>query len=70
MTRISSYCHRNGCVAVTAVNTGVWIHPSALPWWRGLHFTDAEYIAFEAGMRAGEFTLAALRADTDGGSDA
>lgn len=63
MTRISSYCAHGGCIAVTAVNTGIWIHPHDLPWWRGLHFTDTEWDAFEAGVRDGEFSLARLRGE-------
>lgn len=63
-TRISSYCLDGGCVAVTRVDTLIWLHRSTEPWYRGRWFTPGEFDAFTAGVAAGEFTVEAMESAT------
>lgn len=64
VTRVSSYCHEGGCVAVTRVNGVTWLHRSDEPWYRGRWFDDAEFEAFTAGVKAGEFDVDVLSGAT------
>lgn len=63
-TRISSYCNLGNCVAVTRVDTLIWLHRSTEPWYRGRWFTPAEFDAFTAAVAAGEFTAEAMESAT------
>lgn len=57
-TKISSYCHTGGCVAVTPSRPGgVWVHRSDTPPTEGLLFSADEWAAFLAGVRDGQFDL-------------
>jgi hypothetical protein len=55
--RKSSYSHTNGCVEVAFTDDGehVCVRNSRLREHLRLTFTRAEWNAFEAGVRAGEF---------------
>lgn len=60
--RISSYCHHGGCVAVGIDQDEILVRSSRLPDSPVLRFTAAEWDAFVAGVRDGEFDRAALQA--------
>lgn len=72
MWRKSSFCNGAAtCVEVAPLGDGsVGVRDSKDPDGACLVFTPEEWLAFTAGVRAGEFDPAALGADAGDGSDA
>lgn len=55
--RTSSFCHDGGCVAVARADDGVEVASTLLPGREPIPFTAAEWAAFVAGVKNGEFDL-------------
>ncbi|WP_433038664.1 DUF397 domain-containing protein [Actinomycetospora sp. CA-053990] len=57
MVRTSSFCSEGSCVGVALEPDGVRVVDTKLGDSSGLRFTPAEWAAFVAGVKAGEFDL-------------
>ena len=55
--RTSSFCGSSGCVGVTNTSVGVTVTDTKTVSTATLHFTRAEWAAFVAGVKNGEFDL-------------
>ena len=54
---VSSFCAHGGCVAVERTGLGVYVLSTVDPAGTRVWFTHAEWSAFIAGVKAGEFDL-------------
>ena len=55
--RVSSFCSFGNCVEVGVSSDAVFVRDTKDPGRRALSFTDEEWVAFVAGVKAGEFDL-------------